>query len=468
MWRELVQSSLRVRLLLSLLLGVGLTLAAFLLVIDSMIDRQVQNTLDERLAARAGALVEDIDRQRSLGAALHITPPVYGDPVYFEVRDRDGRVLATSGSLGELPVTPSFTVGDPFDVRLRDNRPARAIILPASSNVSAGSSARNSVVVVAEDRTKTDELSNEVDFILWTGYAAVLVICAGIALLTVRMSLKPLQRAATAAERISVEEPHMALPLGGMPREILPLGEQINSLLERLRAALDRERGFSENLAHELRTPIAEIRALSETAARDTGAVELRSSLVDAGRAAARMQSVTESLLAMARASRQTAVQSAEPLDLARLVRTLLADRTAGYDATGTTIIDRLPTEVWAIADAVLVRMILSNLLDNALRHGHGGPIEIEWLEHAGADAGTLLIRNPAPQLSLQDLKSLGTRWWRHSPARGSRAAHGSGLGLSIALALCEAVELTLQFALDAPERLSVTLSGFRGLHTGQ
>lgn len=457
-WLEAIRESLQWRLLVSLCLGVGLSLAVFLFTLDSIIDRQVAHTLDEQLVARAGAIVEDLAARQD--GPFSLAHSMYGEPVYFEILDRSSRVVATSGFHGALGMPSRYRVGQPLDLTLPDGHPARAIAsyLPYDT---AGVGSRRAVVVVAEDRSKANELSNAVDFIIWIGFAIILLICSGVALLTVRRSFRPLESLGIAATRIAVDESPETLPLAGMPREILPLVERFNRLLGRLRVALDRERDFSENLAHELRTPLAEIRALSETGGHGTNLWEVRASLEEAGAAAVRMQSVTESLLALARAGRQSAISIVEPFDLARTVRRCLKERIRGLSAAPA-VADRLPRELWTVADPRLVEMIVANLLGNAFQHGAGTPIELDWLPNE--DAGLLRIRNAAPHLTPSDLAGLGRRWWRRTQGPDRSSPSGSGLGLSIALSLCEATSLELSFALDAERRLSVMLSGFTAL----
>lgn len=455
-WRETIRGSLQWRLLVSLCLGVGLSLAAFLFTLDSIIDQQVAHTLDDQLAARAGAIIAELTA-RQVGS-LSLAHSVYGEPVYFEILDRWGAVIATSGLHDALALPARYRVGRPFDLTLADGHPARAIATDLPDG-SVGAGSRGSIVVVAEDRAKADELSNAVDFIIWIGFAVILLICSGVALLTVRRSFRPLESLGIAATRIPVAESPETLPLAGMPREILPLGEQFNRLLARLRAALDRERDFSENLAHELRTPLTEIRTLSETGRHVTNPQDLRASLEEAAAAAVRMQSVTESLLALARAGRQSA--TVEPFDLARTVRRSLQERTRGLLAAPP-ITDRLPGELWTVADPRLVELLVANLLGNALQHGAGAPVELDWL--LDGDRGVLRIRNAAPHLTHTDLPDLGRRWWRRTTGTDGSSASGSGLGLSIALSLCEAMNLELSFTLDAEQRLCVTLAGLTSL----
>lgn len=445
---------------MGLCLAVGLSLALFLFALDSVIDREVENTLDERLAARAEALIDDLATRREESPSL--AHPVYGETIYFEVLDRSGRVIATSGFHGALILPAGYRAGRPFNVTLPDGHRARAIASYVPAYDSGQISARRPIVVVAEDRSKTDELSSAVDFIIWVGFAIILLICSGAALLAVRRSLRPLESLGAAATRIAIEESPEMLPLAGMPREIMPLGVQFNRLLRQLRSALDRERDFSENLAHELRTPLAEIRTLSETGRRSTSPQEITASLEEAAAAAVRMQSVTESLLALARASRPPAINAAEPFDIANTVRRCLKERMRSL-ANAPRVEDRLPHELWTVADPRLAEMILANLLGNALQHGAAdAPIELDWLP--GDGRGGLRIRNAAPHLTQSDLAELGTRWWRLAKKAGAGSTAGSGLGLSIARSLGEAAGLEISFGLDAEHRLSVTLAGLEEL----
>ena len=125
----------------------------------------------------------------------------------------------------------------------------------------------SSFATAANAAGQRDRLLHEIDVILLAGVVTVLAVSAFITIVSVRRGLKPLEAATAAARAISPEHPARALPLAGLPAEIRPLGERINELLEGLADSLERERRFSADLAHELRTPLAEIRALAEVSA---------------------------------------------------------------------------------------------------------------------------------------------------------------------------------------------------------
>jgi two-component system, OmpR family, sensor histidine kinase QseC len=362
-FRDWVSRSLQRRLLFSLLLGVGLSLAAFQLVVDQLVDRNIASSFDT-----------------SPGAA--------------------------------------------------------------------------------EQR---EHLLHEVDFILLAGLITVLTVSALVTVLSVRRGLKPLEAATAAAREVSPERPAHSLPLAGLPAEIRPLGERINELLEGLADSLERERRFSTDLAHELRTPLAEIRALAEVSTDPRhDAHELRRFLQQISTAAVSMQGVIESLLAVARADRLAARNALEPLQLAPAVQARIERLQLAGAVDAGRIAARIPAGVWIQSDPRLLDALLLNLLTNAVQHGEPhASIEVDWLDKQNA---ALQVRNPAPHLSPQDLPHLTERFWRRPAGDRPEQSGGLGLGLWVVAGLCRVLDLTLSFDLDAAKRLSVRVSGFRSV----
>jgi two-component system sensor histidine kinase QseC len=309
-----------------------------------------------------------------------------------------------------------------------------------------------------------DRLLHEIDFILLAGVVTVLAVSGFITVVSVRRGLKPLEAATAAARALSPEQPAHALPLGGLPAEIRPLGERINELLEGLAESLERERRFSADLAHELRTPLAEIRALAEVSADQRHeAPELRRFLVEIGAAAVGMQGVIESLLAVARADRAAVRNALEPLQVAPAVQARIERLRVTSSVEPGRIAARVPAEAWIHSDPRLFDVLLLNLLGNAVQHGDPRqPIEIDWLSPPAGAA--LRVRNTAPHLSREDLPHLTERFWRRAAHDQPAASAGLGLGLWVVAGLCRVLDLTLSFDLDAQQRLSVCVSGFRSV----
>ena len=127
--------------------------------------------------------------------------------------------------------------------------------------------------------------------------------------LIVRRSLNPLRTLASCTREIGPDNLHLRLPTNGLPTELTPICSCVNDLLDRLDQAFKRERRFTSDVAHELRTPIAELRALAEVASRYPNDPEFaRNALRDAVGVAKQMQSLVTTLLALVRSERTPAV----------------------------------------------------------------------------------------------------------------------------------------------------------------
>jgi two-component system sensor histidine kinase QseC len=317
----------------------------------------------------------------------------------------------------------------------------------------------------AVDLAQRDRVLREVDLILLGGVVTVLGVCALATVLSVRRGLRPLERVARAAQEVSIDHPARALPLSGVPAEIQPLGDRFNQLIERLTEALEHERRFSADLAHELRTPLAEIRTLGEAGSARHDVAGLQEFLRQTAAAAVGMQSVIESLLAVARADPAAAQQALEPMSVAAAVRARIERLRITAPEDCSRVVSRVSEGLWIQSDPRLFDAMLLNLLANAIQHGDpAAAIEIDWLGEGSAGGGALQVRNAAPQLASEDLPHLTDRFWRGAPPKKSIGTPGVGLGLWVVGHLCRVLGLTLTLDLDTMRRLTVRLAGFRGL----
>jgi two-component system sensor histidine kinase QseC len=312
------------------------------------------------------------------------------------------------------------------------------------------------------DVAQRDRLMREVDFILLGGVITVLGVCTLATVLSVRRGLKPLERLASAAQEISIDQPARALPLSGVPTEIQPFCERFNQLIERLSDALEHERRFAADLAHELRTPLAEIRTLGQAGLARQDVAGLHDFLRQTAAAAIGMQSVIESLLAVARADRAAVQQALEPMAVGAAVRARIERLSVIAPEDCSRIIARVPPGLWIESHPRLFDAMLLNLLANAIQHGDPrAPIEIDWLQEA---SGELQVRNVAPQLAREDVPRLTDRFWRGVPRGTAAQSPGLGLGLWVVASLCRVLGLTLALDLDEMRRLTVRLAGFRAI----
>ena len=317
----------------------------------------------------------------------------------------------------------------------------------------------------AVDVAQRDRLMREVDVILLGGVVTVLGVCALATVVSVRQGLKPLERMASAAQELSIDQHAHALPLSDVPAEIQPIGDRFNQLIERLTEALEHERRFGADLAHELRTPLAEIRTLGEAGLAREDVPGLHEFLRQMTAAAVGMQSVIESLLAVARADRAAVQQALEPMSVTAAVRARIERLRVTMPEDSSRIVSRVSEGLWIHCDPRLFDAMLLNLLANAMQHGDpGAPIEIDWLAEDSGARGALQVRNAAPQLAREDLPRLTDRFWRGAPGKRAGDTQGLGLGLWVVGSLCRVLGLTLALHLDEMRQLTVRLAGFRAL----
>lgn len=249
--------------------------------------------------------------------------------------------------------------------------------------------------------------------------------------LAVSRGLRPVARVADDVQR---RDSDRLDPLGleGVPRELLPLVERLNALFARVTRSLDRERRFTADAAHELRTPLAAIRAQAEVAlgTPEAGARDavLRKVIAGCDRAAR----LVEQLLTLARLDAAPA-DAAETVDLARLAAEVTADATPA--ALGRRIDIALEAEpaVSVRGYAGLLRILLRNLVDNAVRYSpDGSDVRVEVRREG--DRVVLVVRDSGDGIRPEDRARVLERFYR---VPGSRS-EGSGLGLSIVARIAE------------------------------
>ncbi len=253
--------------------------------------------------------------------------------------------------------------------------------------------------------------------------------------------LAPVRELSTSVDRVGDTDQSVALADGEYPEELAPVAQAVDRLIDRLSQAVERERRFTDAAAHELRTPIAELRMLTEVAQRWPEPERLRRSIGEARLVAEEMESLLEALLAIARGF-DTAQCEAERVPLLPVVQTV-----AGFyeDSDRTLVIDGDPRAAWhGQRGAVLA--IVRNLLANAVDHSSpGSKVEVE-LRRVG-DSAIFAVRNQAATLSRDDLSLLFEPFWRKEASRSDRCHRG--LGLAIVQALCAPMGLNPRATLE-------------------
>ena len=368
-----------------------------------------------------------------------------GKNEYYQVWSKDGRTIERSPSLGsqELHVAEATATFPEFEnIILPDGRPGRAVMLEFSAQESddapaePGHEGQRLVLALASSTPGLEMTLRRVAEGLAAAGLALVVGMISAAWWAVRRGLRLLDVIAHQASAIQADNLSFRFTTEGMPRELFPISQRLNNLLERLETAFARERRFTADAAHELRTPIAELRTLAEVGLAEAKSVHSRMEeyFEDALGIARHLESLVTTLLALARCEaglQQVNLQAVDVADLARSVWDSLSRQTtrgaflANLD---------IPTQACIESDADLLTNILTNLLSNAISYTPvGGRIDVSVAPRA--DAWAVSISNTTHGLHPDDLDRLFEPFWRKHRERSGEVHCGVGLSLVAAYA---------------------------------
>lgn len=419
------------RLTRSLLVGLTLLWLAGVfgsgIVLKRLIDEKSDDELQET-GAILQTLVGHIDDPLLTAALLgeHAATPHRGsehERMVYQIRDRSGRMLLRSSN------APPELLAAALEPGLADVADWRVLTLEDREH--------GHFVQLADPLGERREAL--VTALAWLTLPLALLL-AFAAYIVFRASRSLVQQVQRTANAVSRQDPQALglLPMDGVVTEMRPAVEATNRLLARLAAALEAERSFTYNSAHELRTPIAAALAQAQLLAARAEETALKESADAQVAALSRLARLAERLLALARAD--GAQQLAEEwVDLAQVVR-LTADE-FGRDPRlrgRRLLVEAGPARVRGDLDAIGLAM--RNLVENAIVHGAGGSF-IRLVCAAEHGTASLAVIDDGPGVEPEELPSLVKRF-----ARGSTAAHsGAGLGLSIVDTLARRMGATLE-----------------------
>jgi len=434
----------------------SLSFIALHIVIRGELYAHVDKDLSRRLHAVAGYASEHPGSESVTEFMPQFRTRAHED--FFQIWDGRGNTLARSDSSAgrDLPRLES-AVGRPtyHDLDLPDGHRGRAVA--ESIALPAGDPRRVLTVVMAEEIENLESLESRIHFVLVLVALATIVAMLTISRYSVLRGLRPVDDLARELERVNPEDPQSRLDAGSLPGELRPMAVSFAAVLNRLLDALAREKRYARNVAHELRTPLAEMRLLADVGSSGQDPDAMRAAIRDIGVTAAEMERIVDSLLALTRYEAGLESPQPEPIDLCAELRQQVGAMTAAADQHGLTFKLDLPGEFWVHADSMLVRRLVANLLGNAIAHTpHGSAVTVRF-----GPGGELQFINPAPQLVAADVPRLTERFFRISTGNGGSHA---GLGLSIAAAIAKVLGLRLELSLQDDGYLVVAISGFRTL----
>lgn len=352
---------------------------------------------------------------------------------YYQVYDgNSGRLLAHSPALELLSIhyTPDEvhaflehpTVSDVHT----DHRSIRF-----SNSVLSPSTDEKYLVQVGVSLDRRDKaLRRLLSLLIWSLPIALLAVLA-VGRLMAGRALMPLARLAAAARTINVTDLHRRLPVRGVGDELDAVADAFNGVVVHLERAIGEMRQFSAAMAHEIRTPLAAIRADMELSLSGKGSVEEhRRAVVSQLEEVDKLTRLLNKLLTLARAEAGELSVSYGPVRLAALCQSIVDSLEPVAQAKDVTLTCETEGEIEIRGDAGWLERLLLNLVDNALKFtAAGGKVEIA-VTREGRTA-LICVRDSGAGIPAQALPQLFDPFYRVDSAR-SPSQDGAGLGLSL------------------------------------
>jgi two-component system sensor histidine kinase QseC len=414
--------SLQARLLVPVL---GLVAVVWLIIAAATwfdVRHEIDELLDGHLAQAAALLVVNQSVEGEGAEVRTAEAPVlhrYARKAAFQAF-RDGRLVRRSAN---APAAPMLAPGEPFKPGFRTIR-----IDGASWRVFATQGAAPEIqIYVGEESTARAAIFTAVIRSTLPPLALALPLLGLAVWWALRRGVAPLRQLGTT---LAARAPQALDPVvvDDAPAEMLPMIDALNGLLERIGELVETERRFTADAAHELRTPLAAIRAQAQVALAATDDAERGHALRATLQGCDRTTRLVEQMLTLARLESGVAAATRGQVDLAAVARTVVAELAPQAMHRQQVIEFDAPRGAMPVAgDATLLAVLVRNLVDNAIRYSP--PSARVAVALAGIPGCVRLsIDDSGPGLAEADAKRIGERFFRVAGSGQS----GSGLGLSI------------------------------------
>lgn len=397
-----------------MLSGIGLFLFFnFKSGLDAGLDTTLQSRADDVAAVVRQEGVAGLSRHRALLA---------GDDLATQVLDPRGRVLFSTAGGDAAPLVSAARLHEAGPGSVYIDRRERERFL-----VRRGPDARTVLVVRAslEQRERALELLNGA-LLVGGGLTLLVMAIAGYAL--AGAVLRPMEAMREAAAEISHIDPTARLPLPPAEDEVHRLGVTLNGMLARMEQSRDREREFFSDASHELRSPLTILKTEVEIALRKDNPPEaLRAALRTAGAEADRLINLAEDLLLVARSDAGAMELDRRGAPASEVMQRVERRFRVRARESGRALTVAEGPELTLDVDVPRVEQALSNLVENALRHGGGGAIHL--VVRADDGHAELHVLDDGAGVPPEFIPHAFERFTR---AQTGRTGGGTGLGLAI------------------------------------
>jgi two-component system sensor histidine kinase QseC len=450
--------SLQGKLLLGTAVGTTVVLSAAGVSLYVLVHMSLTREFDAALAAKAQALAtlaEQDDEQVGFEAE-NLDMPEFrasSQPEYFQAW-AGGHTLARSQSLAARDLE---RVGGPVEapefraITLPDGRRGRLVGITFSPRMEdeAGKAAASTrpaqvTLVLARATASLDRTLARLGLLLAGVWASAIALTLGVLAIVVRRGLRPMGQLATRIGQVGEADLAARITLPDAPAELMPVIQRLNDLLGRLDAAFARERTFSADIAHELRTPLAGLRStLDVTLSRTRDTAQYAEAMTGCLGIARQMQDMVEQLLCLAKVDNGAWSVTRDRCDLAAIATECWAPLQSAAQARGLAVEWLAPQPCDLRTDPEKLKLVVRNVLDNAVCHADaGGRVRFEVFP--AVRQVCLRATNTGSKVAAEDAHRVFDRFWRADAARTDTGMH-CGLGLSLCKRIVELLGGTIE-----------------------
>ena len=445
--------SIRARLLTGTAFGVAVTFAISGVLVYVLARSQIYAQFDDALVMRARALSALVEQEGTTIETELGRQEI--ETEYFQLWNAGGAVLQRSKSLGASELPRSDSELEIENVTLPDGAAGRQVVFTFHPHQDPedgppGVPARLTFALARSTHEADATIAALGRVLALVGIAATLL-ALGLLAAAVRFGLHPVRELALAIAELRESNLAARLDAARSPAELRPVVDRLNDLLARLERAFARERELTAEVAHELRTPLAGLRATIELALdRERTPERYRVALGDCLSICVQTARTVESLLSLARLDAGMVAAVRTPVELDELVREAVVPHAARV-AERKLVLHTELAQITRETDRDKLRVVLDNVIENATTYvDEAGTVTVELT------AAHIVVSNTGCTMAKEDLAHVFDRFWRGDKARSS-GTHG-GVGLALCRKLVELLGGTITAAMTG-DRFVITIS---------
>lgn len=466
-----------------ILTGIFLVAAVTGIIIDEFTKQQFNTQFNNTLKNKAWALATLNDQkhgQVEFEFADEMMPEFESaiNTEYFQLWLSNGELLERSHSLidKDLPF-PKIALGDTIfqNIELPNNQPGRLVAIHFTPQIDddddddvAGQKVdipegvsqqplQTVTLVLAMNRT---DLINNLALnrrVILLSFLSMLLISYLIIRVAIKRGLSPLRAISDQVQNIDDHSLETELDTNNMHSELSAITVQLNHLFSRLNTAFNREKRFSSNVAHELRTPIAELMTLSDVGKNCINNPEMTEQFfTDTKDIAHNMNQIVETMLTLAKSEMGEVKKNMSVFNLHECIKTSIIRANLNGKESSDVEWDRIGSNyIQVFSDWDKLIQILANLITNAYKYSQPeNKVNIE--SNINGKLLSISISNLTSELLKDDLDHLTDYFWRKDDAR--TGGKDTGLGLTLVAMLCQILNISLSFELNDNQLFTVTL----------